>query len=176
MVARSSIYSDVRIERIPAFCMARYLIISPHPEDDVNAYMENWARRNGILESKLIGWDFPYVSSEQKHRFGLRGYVSACVLPKDYKGSSCGVEIAEQIAADYATITVRDPFKAAFERIPHAYQLILDYLHCNGFRSSEPENVAPCFEYVYCEEDKEYMKVHIHVDSVNRADMYTSLG
>lgn len=176
MAARSDIYSDIRIERIPAFRMARYLIISPNPEDDVNGYIENWARKNGIAEPKLIGWDFPHVSSEQKNRFGLRGYVSACILPKDYSSSSCGVEIAEQIAADYATITIRDPFKAAFERIPHAYQLILDYLRCNGFRDSEVENVVPCFEYVFHENGAEYMKVHIHVDSVNRADMYTSIG
>lgn len=175
MAARSDIYSDVRIERIPAFRMARYLIISPNPEDDVNGYMERWAQQNGIVQPKLIGWDFPHVSSEQKNRFGLRGYVSACVLPKDFSVTSCGVEIAEQNAADYATITIREPFKAAFDRIPHAYHLILTHLHCNGFRNSAVENVLQCFEYVYSEGGTEYMKVHIHVDGVNKADLYTSL-
>lgn len=176
MTFRSDIYSDVHIEQIPAFQMARYLIISPNPEDDVNAYMENWARRNGIEHPQLIGWDFPFVSSEQKNRFGLRGYVSACVLPKDYSGPSCGVEIAEQNTADYATITIREPFKAAFERIPHAYQLILEHLNCNGFREGTVDNVLQCFEYLYHENGVEYMKVHMHVDSVNRADIFTIIG
>lgn len=176
MAARSDIYSDVRIEHIPAFRMARYVIISPNPEDDVNGYIETWARRNGIEHPQFIGWDFPFVSAEQKNRFGLRGYVSACVLPKDYAGSSCGVEIAEQRAADYAVITIREPFKAAFERIPHAYQLILEYLKCNGFRESASDDVLPCFEYINHENGMAYMKVHIHVDSVNRADLYTTIG
>ena len=176
MATRSDIYSDIRIERIPAFRMARYVIISPNPEDDVNSYIERWAHKNGIQNPQTIGWDFPYISPEQKNRFGLRGYVSACVLPKDYKGSEYGVEIAEQRAADYATITIRDPFRAAFERIPHAYELILKHLNCNGFKDSGVENVLHCFEYVYSENDIVYMKVHIHTDSVNRADMYTSIG
>lgn len=176
LTVRSDIYSDVHIERIPAFRMARYLMISPNPEDDVNDYMERWALKNGIENPQLIGWDFPHISAEQKNRFGLHGYVSACVLPKDYSGSACGVEIAEQRAADYAVITIRDPFRAAFERIPHAYHLILKYLNCNGFRESAIDNVLQCFEYVYTENDIEYMKVHIHIDGVNRADLYTSIG
>ena len=176
MAARSGIYSDIRIERIPAFRTARYVIISPNPEDDANGYMERWAQKNGIPNPQFIGWDFPYISSEQKNRFGLHGYVSACVLPKDYSGSACGAEIAEQSEAEYAVITIRDPFKAAFERIPHAYELILKHLNCNGFRDSAVENVLPCFEYVFSENDVVYMKVHIHPGSVNRADMYTSIG
>lgn len=176
MSARSNIYSEVRIERIPAFRMARYVIISPNPEDDVNSYMQRWARKNGITNPPFIGWDFPFVSPEQKNRFGLRGYVSACVLPADYAGSSDGVEIAQQNAADYAVITVREPFEAAFERIPHAYHLIFEHLNCSGFRSSAAENVLHCFEYVYDEDGTTYMKVHIHIDSVNKADLYTSLG
>lgn len=176
MAARSDIYSDVRIEHIPAFRMARYVIISPNPEDDVNRYMNAWARRNGIEHPQLIGWDFPFISAEQKNRFGLHGYVSACVLPKDYSGSSCGVEIAEQCAADYAVITIRDPFKAAFERIPYAYQLILKALNCNGFRESAVDHVLQCFEYIYVEDDVEYMKVHIYVDGVNKADLFAAIG
>lgn len=176
MAARSNIYSEVHIERIPAFRMARYVIISPNPEGDVIGYMERWAQNHGIDHPQFIGWDFPFLSPEQKNRFGLRGYVSACVLPADYAGSSSGVEIAQQNAADYAVITIREPFEAAFERIPHAYHLIFEYLNCSGFRSSETENVLHCFEYSYRQDGTEYMKVHIHVDSVNRADLYTPLG
>lgn len=176
MTARSEIYSDVRIERIPAFRMAFYVIISANPEDDANAYIENWATKNGIAEPRMIGWDFPFVSAEQKNRFGLRGYAAACVLPMDFEYSGNSVEIAEQCAADYAVITVRNPFEDAFGRIPHAYHLILEYLNCNGFRENHRDGIIPCFEYIYHQEGVEYMKVHIHVDSVNKADLFTSLG
>lgn len=176
LAARSDIYSEVLIERIPTFRMARYVIISPNPEDDANDYMKRWAQKNNIENPQFIGWDFPFVSAEQKNRFGLRGYVSACVLPKGYNVSSCGAEIAEQQAADYATITIRDPFKAPFETIPRAYQIILQHLNCNGFRDSAADDILQCFEYIWHEDDTEYMKVHILVSGVNKADLYTSIG
>lgn len=176
MAARSSIYSDVRIEHIPAFRMARYVVISPNPENDANSYMERWAKKNGIESPQFIGWDFPYVSAEQKNRFGLHGYVSACVLPSGYSGAAAGAEIAEQQAADYAVISIREPFVAPFERIPYAYHLILESLNCNGFRENAADNIISCFEYVYRENSVEFMKVYIHVGSVNKADLFTTIG
>lgn len=176
MAARSDIYSDICIERIPAFRMARYVIISPNPEDDANSYMNRWAQRHNIDAPHFIGWDFPFVSPEQKYQFNLHGYVSACILPPDYSGPYDGVEIAEQLSADYATITIRDPFKAPFDLIPHGYHLIFEYLHCSGFRQSTADHIISCFEYVYNHDNTEYMKIHIHVDSVNKADLFAPLG
>ena len=66
-----------------------------------------------------IGWDFPYVSPELQNRFGLRGYVAAYILPEGFETSCPGVEYANQEDADYAVITIYDPFAAAFERIPN---------------------------------------------------------
>ena len=176
MTSRSDIYSAVHIERIPAFRMARYVVISPNPEDDANGYMERWAQTNGIENPQFIGWDFPFVSAEQKNRFGLHGYVSACILPKDYAVPAAGAEIADQLSADYAVISIRDPFIAPFERIPHAYRLILKALNCNGFREITADNILPCFEYIYHENGVEYMKVFMHVGSVNKADLFSTLG
>ena len=34
---------------------------------------------------KRIDWDFPFVSTEQQSRFGLRGYVAAYIFPVDIK-------------------------------------------------------------------------------------------
>lgn len=36
------------------------------------------------------------------------------------------MELANQEAADYAVITIHDPFVAAFERISNAYEKILE--------------------------------------------------
>ena len=116
---REKVYSPVETRQVPAFRMARYVMITPNPEDDVNAYMDRWARQAGLpADAKRIGWDFPHVSPEQQSRFGLRGYVAAYVLPEGFAETAPGVEYGGQREAQYAVITVRDPFAAPFERIP----------------------------------------------------------
>ena len=76
MGACSQIYSEIVVKSVKGFKMARYVMVTPNPEDDVNAYIENWARRSGLLElqpdAMRIGWDFPFVSLELQNRFGLR--------------------------------------------------------------------------------------------------------
>lgn len=177
----ASIYLPVRIVRVEGFRMAQYLIISPNPEDDVNAYMDSWAQKSGLMDlpghpPKRIGWDFPYVSSEQKNRFHLRGYAAAYLLPEGFEPGCPGVQVVTQDSADYAVMTIRDPFSAAFDRIPRAYQLILEYLNCNGFKKNAHKGVLPCFEYVYEKEGTVYMDVFIHCDGVTKANVYTNFA
>lgn len=85
LLDKGGIYSEIKIRKVASFKMASYIIISPDPETDVLGYMENWAEKSGLKkvypDFKLIGWDFPYLSQEQKHRFGLRGYVAAVLFP-----------------------------------------------------------------------------------------------
>lgn len=181
MAARHDAYSDIRLETVKAFRMARYVVISPNPEDDVSACMDAWARRSGLdgfpgYAGERIGWDFPFVSAEQKNRFGLRGYALACILPDGFEPACGGAEIARQDAAAYAVISIRDPFKAAFERIPHAYKLLLDYLNGSGFKENTSDTVLPCFERVYRRDGLEYMDVYVHANGVGRANLFTSLG
>ena len=160
--------------------MARYVMVTPNPEHDVNAYMDNWARKSGLLavnpDAKRIGWDFPYVSMELQNRFGLRGYVAAYILPEDFNTSYPGVEYAHQVEADYAVITVYDPFAAEFERIRNAYKRILDYLNANGFREKPKDDILSCFEYVYEKNDRICMDVYIHVDSVSKTEAFTNFS
>ena len=180
IIAFDEIYSEVTIKRVKAFRMARYVMVSPNPEDDVNAYMDNWAQKSGLLERQpdamRIGWDFPFVSSELKNRFGLRGYVAAYIMPEGFETCCPGVEFADQEETDYAVITVYDPFAAAFERIPNAYKKILEYLQANGFREKPKEDILSCFEHVYKKEGITCMDVYIHVDSVSKADSFTNFS
>lgn len=180
MGACNEIYSEITIKRIKGFQMARYVMVTPNPEDDVNAYMESWAGRSGLLDfqpdAMRIGWDFPYVSLEQQNRFGLRGYVAAYILPEGFETSCPGVEYADQKDADYAVITIYDPFAAAFERIPNAYKKILEHLQANGFREKPRENILSCFEYVYEKEGVTCMDVYMHVDSVSKTDSFTNFS
>lgn len=180
MNAYDEIYSEVTITKVKGFKMARYVMVTPNPEDNVNAYMDNWAQHSGLLElhpdAMRIGWDFPYVSSELQNRFGLRGYVAAYILPEGFETSCPGVEYANQEEADYAVITIYDPFAAAFERIPNAYKRIMEFLQANGFREKPKDDILSCFEYVYEKEDVICMDVYIHVDSVSKTDSFTNFS
>ncbi|MDY4583496.1 MAG: helix-turn-helix transcriptional regulator [Candidatus Faecousia sp.] len=177
MAARDTIYSPVRILRVKGFRMARYVMISPQPEDDVNAYMDAWAQRSGLLDIPgpapvRIGWDFPYVSQEQKSRFGLRGYAAAYLLPEGFEPVCGGAEIVSQPETNYAVMTVRDPFAAAFDRIPQAYQRILEYLSHSGIPKSAESGFLPCFEWVCTRDGVTCMDVFIHCGSTGQAVEY----
>ncbi|MGN0314893.1 MAG: helix-turn-helix domain-containing protein [Fusicatenibacter sp.] len=178
--AREEIYSEITIKRVKAFRMARYVMVTPNPEDDVNTYMDHWAQQSGLLtfqpDALKIGWDFPFVSQELQNRFGLRGYVAAYLLPDGFETNCPGVEYATQDEADYAVITVYHPFVAAFERIPNAYKKILDFLQANGFREKPKEGILSCFEQVYVKDGIPCMDVYIHVDSVSKTDSFSSFS
>lgn len=127
-------------------------------------------------DAMRIGWDFPYVSLELQNRFGLRGYVAAYILSEGFETTCPGVEFADQEEADYAVITIYDPFAAAFERIPNAYKKILESLSANGFCEKPKEGILSCFEYVYDKEGMTCMDVYMHVDSVAKADIFTNFS
>lgn len=172
-----SIYSEVRVQTVKPFKMVRYVMISPQPENDVNAYMERWAMASGLLafdkDAKKIGWDFPFVTLEQRNRFGLNGYAAAYILPQGFEATYPGVEIAEQKEADYAVITIRKPFENAFERIPNAYKKIMQYLGAKGFKEKAEDNILSCFEYEYDKEGITYMDVYVYVNAVTDGSLHT---
>lgn len=180
MNACDEVYSKITVKTVKAFKMARYVMLTPNPEDDVNFYMENWVRRSGLLEfqpdAMRIGWDFPFAIPEMQNRFGIRGYVAAYILPDGFETSCPGVEFAEQKEADYAVITIHDPFVTALGRIPNAYKRIMDFLRANGFCEKPKEGILSCFEYVYEEKGITCMDVYIHVDSVSRTDSFTNFS
>ncbi|MNI51419.1 hypothetical protein D3C73_1061470 [compost metagenome] len=134
--------------------------------------MKDWAATSGLLDVPgysldMIGWDFPFLSPELKNVYGLRGYVSACVIPEGFTPKcDFGAEIAWQEAGKYAVITITDPFKAAFELIPNAYKKILTYLDQNGIKGNVGGTELSCFERVYEKDGICYMDVHIAIDAM----------
>ncbi len=177
---QSGIYSEVRMERIAPFKMASYVIISQDPEGDAMGHMERWAENSGLKklcpDAKLIGWDFPFVTQEQQNRFGLHGYVAACVIPDDFKTDCPGVNYMENKEADYGVITIKEPFIQPFERIPNAYKLIMEYFQANNFKEKNQENIISCFEYEYQKNDITYMDVYIHADGVTKVDAFSTFS
>lgn len=160
--------SDVEKVTIGKFRMARYVMITPNPEEDVNTYMQNWAKNSGLLDyegysPRLIGWDFPFVSEEQQKKFGLRGYVSAYIIPEEFEPACQGTEIAYQKAGNYAKIAITDPFADPFKRIPGGYQEIFSYLKDKRMQvSKDPDRT--CFEEVYETEGVCYMDVYMPME------------
>ena len=180
MGAMEDYFSPVSIVTVPAFTMARYVVISPQPEDDVQLYLDRWAKNSGLYgyeaRPRQIGWDFPFVSKEQQNRFGLRGYVAAWLLPEGFSSRCPGVEISRQEETTYARITVRDPFRAAFDRIPKGYQQVLRYLGANGFKENHGTDFLGCFEEVYEADGETYMDIYIHADCVTRGNLHTDFS
>ena len=166
--SREAIYSEVEIRKVPAFRMARYVMISPNPEQDVLNYMMEWGKVSGLLaadpDAKLIGWDFPFVSQEQQMRFGLHGYVAAYILPEGFQTSLPNVEYAENKEAQYAVITVTDPMVQPFERITTGYQRIMKFIQENDLKEKLNSDVIECFEHEYDKDGVHYMDIYVHVD------------
>lgn len=113
------------------------------------------------------------MSQELQNRFGLRGYAAAYIIPEGFETNYPCVEFTKQLEADYAVITINNPFENAFERIPNAYKRIMQYLQVNNFKERHKENVLSCFEYVYKKEKMTCMDVYIHVDGVTKADAFS---
>ena len=84
-------------------------------------------------------------------------------MPEGFEPTCNGVEIVDQDEANYAMITIQEPFESEFERIPNAYKIIIDYLKTNGFKEKTEENILSCFEYVYEKDGIKYMDVFIHI-------------
>ena len=180
MSAQADYYSPVTLVTVPAFQLGRYVIISPQPENDVQMYLDQWARCSGLYEwephPRQLGWDFPFVSMEQQNRFGLRGYVAGWILPEGFEPKCPGVELYRQKEARYAKITVHDPFRAAFDRIPKGYQRILEFLGANGFKENHGVEFLGCFEEVYQKDGETCMDIYIHADCVGKGNLHTDFS
>lgn len=171
----NEVYSEICFVTVEKFRFARYVIISPNPEDDVMGYMERWAENSGLFlypgyTKRLIGWDFPFVSEEQKNQFGLRGYVAAYMIPDDFEPSCGGAELGYQETDHYAKITVTDPFTSPFEKIAGAYGKIYEFAKTLDIIPKSYENRI-CMEEVFVKDGITYMDVYVPVDNNNETDV-----
>lgn len=161
--------SQIRVKTVERFRLARYVVISQNPEHDAMDYVERWAKDSGLLDypdyyPRKIGWDFPFVSEEQKERFGLHGYVAAYIVPEDFVPSCEGAELTVQETDHYAVITIMDPFSAPWDKIPSAYGELYEYAKARNIVAQSYENRI-CMEEVYVKEGVTYMDVYVPVDA-----------
>lgn len=164
----NNIYSEINLVTVERFRLARYVIISPNPEADVMEHMDQWAENSGLLDypdytPRKIGWDFPFVSKEQKESFGLHGYVSAYIIPEDFVPSCDGAELVFQETDHYAMLTITAPFSAPWEKIPGAYGKIYEYANEHHILAKSYENRI-CMEEIYEKNGVTYMDVYVPID------------
>ena len=143
MDKRSSAYTDLRVEEVPAFRYVEHTVISTDPESDALERVFKCAKENGIENPRVIGWDFPHVSVEQVNVYKMHGYTAAWILPDGIALE--GLEIKEQPKHKYAAIHIDRPFDNPFVTIPGAYHTLGDYMRTNGLKHVE-SGVIPCFE------------------------------
>ena len=116
------------------------------------------------------------MSQEQQNRFGMHGYVAACIIPEGFETDYPGVQYSENMEADYAVITIKEPFVQPFETIPNAYKLIMEYLQANNFKEKQQDNIISCFEYEYTKDEVNYMDVFVHVDGVTKVGAFSEFN
>lgn len=154
--AYDEMYSNLRVETVPAMRYVIYTVISADPEGDALGKMVKIAKDFGDEDPKIIGWDFPFLSQEQINVYKMHGYTAAWILPDDITPS--GLEIRKQEAQRYAAVHIERPFDNPFVAIPGGYKTIDEYMRINGLVHVQ-EGIIPCFEtygesmdiYIACE-------------------------
>ena len=109
-------------------------------------------------------------------REAYRGCIRWLAYSPGFEPKCPGVETYKQGQTQYARITVRDPFRAAFDRIPKGYQRILEYLGANGFKENHGTEYLGCFEEVFEKDGETYMDIYIHADCVGRGNLHTDFS
>lgn len=153
MDKRDSAYTDLRIEDVEGFRYVSHTVISTDPESDAIDRVYSYAKKCGVENPKVIGWDFPNLSNEQINVFNMHGYTAAWILPEGVTPEE--LETHEQPGHKYVAIHIARPFENPFVTIPGAYRTLDDYMRVNGLEHVE-DGVIPCFET-----DGESMDVYI---------------
>lgn len=143
MVICNEVYTNLRVETVPAFRYIKYAVISSDPERDAIDRVFSIARSYGVEKPRIIGWDFPKLSQEQINVFNMHGYEAAWVLPDGIVPPD--IEIHEQADHRYAAIHIENPFENPFVTIPNAYKTLMEYMSVNNLEHTE-KDVIPCFE------------------------------
>ncbi|MCH5286700.1 MAG: helix-turn-helix transcriptional regulator [Christensenellaceae bacterium] len=154
-------YSDIREEWVEPMRYLAYTAISTDPEADAIAHVEVWAKKLGLVEPFIIGWDFPVPSQELINVHNMHGYTAALVLPESVSADGVDAKVLHQGRQKYMTITIREPFLSPFRLIPNAYKALMTYMHMNGIAHRQEKYCIGCFEKEYTRDGVTYMDIYI---------------
>ena len=153
MIINDEAYSEIRIVTVEPFRYIPYTVVSVEPEDDAITHVRNWAQQLKIDNPRIIGWDFPNVSQEQRNVFHMHGYCAALVLDKDLELVDFDADIVTQEKQKYITITIHGTSEEPFVVIPNAYKALLTHMKTNGIKEKRDSSVLSCYEYEYVDDD-----------------------
>ena len=154
-------YSDIREAWVEPMRYVSHTVVCTIPEGDAIDRVTSWAKKLGIEEPYIMGWDFPVPSQELINIHNMHGYTAAITLPEGVSADSLEVPVLSQERQKYMAITIREPFTAPFRLIPNAYKALMTYMHMNGIAHRQEKNVIACFEHDYVRDGAEYMDIFI---------------
>ena len=154
-------YSDIREEWVEPMRYITHTVVSTNPEGDAIDRVTSLAKKLGIQEPYIFGWDFPVPSQELINIHNMHGYTAAITLPDGVSAESIEASEFQQDRQKYMVITIREPFVAPFRLIPNAYKALMTYMHMNGIGHRREKNVIGCFEHDYVRDNVEYMDIFI---------------
>jgi AraC family transcriptional regulator len=113
---------------LPAYVAIGKSIVSKEPENDSIAFMLQFRLEHKINPLAEIGSDVPVSAEDQVQ--GRHGYVDYLIVDKEtfdciQDARICKIEVP---SAKYLTLTIADPFKDPFERIPLGWQKLVQAL------------------------------------------------
>jgi transcriptional regulator with XRE-family HTH domain len=155
-------HSQIDIVRLPEFRHIPYTVISPEPEDDAITHARMTAKKLGIENPDIIGWDFPNISQEQANVFHMHGYAASIRLDDKNRIDTKSFHVERQPERTYVRITVTDPFAAPFRLIPDAYGALFRYMRVNRIPPL-PEHDRFCFEKTYEKDGQVMMDILIAI-------------
>lgn len=163
LTLRDSVVSFVCVK---GFRAASYAVISADAQRDAKTCLNRWLQESGLLEfpgfvPKYMEWGFPYVSEEQKRRFGMHGFVCACLLPEGFLPQGKRTELHVQEDCSYAVMTIAEPHGRDSRLIAQTIQTILAELRERGIAKSATDGFLPCFEHRYEQNGQLYADIYV---------------
>lgn len=162
-----NIYGEIKFVELPEFRIAKHMVISNNPEEDVSEYISKWAKKSGLLdlkdyEPRCFGWDVDVSDEDKINNKNFRGYAKCITLPEDFKPKHEGVEILYMQADEYATLRITDPFSNPFEKIPSGWKKLWDFVQNSEYKPKTWEN-RKSFEEVIEIDGVIYMDLYIPI-------------
>ena len=145
----SAAASPVRIVTVKGFRMVRHCLISPNAREDLRILLQTWVQQQGLTDTPLLMWNFPYTTQEQKQQFSMEGVAAALVLPEYFSPMESAYPICAQSDCTYALLTMEEPDGRSHFQIAQGIRTILEALQVMGIPKSAKEGFLPCFERHY---------------------------
>ena len=138
--------SEVFFETLLDLTVVSAVQISENPEEEVMAFLENWAKEHpGLKTDRRFGFDVPVSAAQQDQ--GLRGYEYWISVTGTVKVTG-GVTIKTIPGNKYAVIRITDPFADPFNRIGKGWSRIIEWVKENGYEDVSFVPGKVCLEEV----------------------------